>query len=116
VVRVAQERPGVTPTVFVDLGAYPYSGSGTYACYPTADGRVTEDFGSTTLYYLGKPVPALDAWHAYNVSRSRPVGGALQRHMQLRSGANTVGFSRAPLLGGENTPYSFAFAVISPRS
>jgi hypothetical protein len=67
---------GAEAFVVLKVAAVQFSGAnralwgfgGYYNDYPTTDGQIYEDFGSTTFYPMGYPPQPLDQYHVYEVA------------------------------------------------
>jgi len=76
------------------------------AAYPWLNGRLYDDFGSTSQYEVGNPPHSLSQYHIYNVtSEANNWVVRFDGVEQYRSQNNTVAFNTAPLLGHCRTEY-----------
>jgi hypothetical protein len=71
------------------------------AAYPDASGNVQDGFGSTQLYQAGTPPVSLGSFQVYNVSaQAGSWTCSFNGSTCFTSPSNTVGFTSAPVLGG----------------
>ena len=90
------------------------------AAYPWSNGKLYDDFGSTSQYEVGNPPQSLYQYHIYNVtSEASDWVVRFDGVEQYRSRTNTVAFNTSPLLGHCRTEYflgDIAEVIIYNRS
>lgn len=97
VVKVDADPPGVNTV----SGSWKFGSNATDCHYPFTDGVIYEDFGTTARKTVGNPTPSLASWRLYNViSVSGEWTANLDGTQIYTTATNTVGFSTAPIIGG----------------
>src|SRR6266542_2426362 len=76
-------------------------GTGSYGdYYPSTDGIIYENFGSSTRYVVGNPAQPLDQYHLYNVAgKAGELTARINGIVQYSTTINTYGYYTAPVLG-----------------
>lgn len=89
-------------------------GIGTGTLYPTTNGTVQDDFGTTQQYETGTPPVILSSFHLYNVSSEQ--GLWVNRYngiIQFTALNNVVSFAGSPSIGkGSNTYFTGDIAEV----
>lgn len=81
------------PTTDFETGIWAFGSSGLGAHYPFSDGKIYDDFGSTTRKAINDPGIALDTWRVYEVISTSSEWTALIDGSQIHTtGTNTVGW------------------------
>lgn len=81
-------------------GAIRFGSSGADLYYPGGDGRIYDDFGTSSWRITGAPGQALDQYHIYNVaSTAGEWTSRINGILHYTTATNVVGFTSSPVIG-----------------
>jgi hypothetical protein len=94
VLKVATNVPAVTRSLW-KFGTY-----GATTSYPNSSGQINDDFGNTSMRFVGIPAQPLNQYHVYEVASGPNLWSAwVNGILQTTSTANTYASNSAPTLG-----------------